>query len=68
MEGDVIQLSDIFSFDWDAGMDAEGRFQGIVQPTGLRPSFTKHLHNVGVDLPANMFGDPEAMVARVNRR
>jgi pilus assembly protein CpaF len=68
MEGEVIQLSDIFTFDWDAGVDASGGYLGTIQPTGLRPSFTKHLHNVGVDLPADMFGDPEALVARQGRR
>ena len=67
MEGDVIQLSDVFAFDWDAG-STKARFQGIIQPTGLRPSFSKHLHDVGVELPANMFGDPESLLTRVNRR
>jgi pilus assembly protein CpaF len=68
MEGDIIQLSDIFNFDWDAGVDHQGVFQGIVQPTGLRPTFTKHLHNVGVDLPADIFGAPSDLVSRASRR
>ncbi len=68
MEGDVIQLSDIFTFDWDAGIDVDRHFRGTIQPTGLRPTFSKHLEHVGVELPANLFGDPEDLVARVHAR
>ncbi len=64
MEGEMIQLSDIFSFDWEAGVSEDGRFLGDIRPTGLRPTFTKHLHNVGIELPADIFGDPEELIAR----
>ena len=38
MEGDVITLSDLFTFDYAAGIDDEGRFAGSIRPTGLRPT------------------------------
>jgi pilus assembly protein CpaF len=54
MEGDVITLQDVFSFDWRAGRDAEGRFLGRLRPTGLRPGFTDKLAEVGVELPPSL--------------
>jgi len=60
MEGDVITLSDLYTFDYAAGLDADGRFQGTVQPTGIRPSFTQHLRDIGIELPASMFDNAQA--------
>ncbi len=59
MEGDVVTLQDIFEFDYDAGIGPDGRFLGAVAPTGIRPQFTDRLHDVGVELPANIFGHPD---------
>jgi pilus assembly protein CpaF len=56
MEGDVIGLSDLFLFDYAAGIDENGRFVGMPRPTGLRPHFSEKLTNLGVDLPARLFG------------
>ena len=58
MESETIQLSDLFTFDWDAGRDPSGRFRGTVVPTGIRPSFESHMNDLGVELPADIFGDP----------
>ena len=55
MEGDVITLQDIFTFDWAAGRDETGRFLGQLVPTGLRPGFTQALADVGVPLPLTLF-------------
>jgi pilus assembly protein CpaF len=55
MEGEVITISDLFRFDFGAGLDAEGRFAGTVCPTGLRPRFADQLHDVGIELPAVLF-------------
>jgi pilus assembly protein CpaF len=55
MEGDVITLQDLFTFDYAAGRDAQGRFVGGLRPTGLRPKFTAHLSNQGVELPLAAF-------------
>jgi pilus assembly protein CpaF len=55
MESDVITLQDLFTFDYSAGRDESGRFLGRLRSTGLRPKFTEHLHDLGVELPQNMF-------------
>ena len=55
MEGDVITLQDLFTFDFAAGRDAKGRFLGGLKPTGLRPKFTTHLADQGVELPVEAF-------------
>jgi pilus assembly protein CpaF len=57
MEGDIITLQDLYLFDYDAGMDEQGRFIGGLKPTGIRPGVTKRLHEVGIELPAALF-DP----------
>jgi len=55
MESDVITLQDLFTFDYSAGRDANGRFLGCLRSTGLRPKFTEHLRDVGIELPPSMF-------------
>ncbi len=59
MEGDVVTLQDIFEFDYEAGIGPDGRFLGCVEPTGIRPQFTDRLHDVGVELLADVFGHPD---------
>ncbi|GAA1889791.1 CpaF family protein [Paeniglutamicibacter psychrophenolicus] len=56
MEGDVVTLQDAFVFDYSAGVDAHGRFLGKPIPTGVRPRFIEHFHNVGISVPAGIFG------------
>ncbi len=68
MEGDTIQLSDLYTFDWSAGTDAHGRVLGSAQPTGLRPSFHGRLDDLGIDLPADLFGNPADLIASGGRR
>jgi pilus assembly protein CpaF len=55
MEGEVITLSDIFKFD-QTGMTPEGRIQGQLKPTGLRPLFTPRLEVAGFKLGGEIFG------------
>ena len=55
MESDVITLQDLFTFDYAAGRDENGRFLGTLRSTGLRPKFTEHLHDLGIELPPDMF-------------
>jgi len=55
MESDVITLQDLFTFDYTAGRDENGRFLGHLRSTGLRPKFTEHLRDLGIELPTNMF-------------
>ncbi|MGD9704270.1 MAG: CpaF family protein [Acidimicrobiia bacterium] len=63
MEGDVITLSDIYTFDHSAGLGPDGRTRGRIRPTGIRPSFTEHLAELGIPLPAELFGETDLFVA-----
>jgi pilus assembly protein CpaF len=61
MEGEIITLQDIFLFDYSAGIADDGRFRGAARPTGLRPRFSDRLHDVGITLPAGLFGVPDVL-------
>jgi pilus assembly protein CpaF len=61
MEGEVVTTSDIYAFDHAAGPDSEGVARGRIAPTGIRPLFTKRLHDAGIELPAELFGGLAAM-------
>jgi len=54
MEGDVIVLQDVFSFE-QTGV-VEGKIQGRLRPTGVRPRFTDKFAAQGIHLPGGMFG------------
>jgi pilus assembly protein CpaF len=54
MEGDVVTTSDLFTFRHD-GM-REGRVEGRLVPTGVRPAFLAQLERRGVAVPARVFG------------
>ena len=55
MEGDIITLQDLFVFDYNAGIDDEGKFRGELKATGLRPRFVDRLAEQGVRIPAEIF-------------
>ena len=55
MESDVITLQDLFTFDFQAGRDEQGRFRGALRSTGLRPKFAEQLSDLGVELNPAMF-------------
>lgn len=55
MEGDVVTMSDIFKFE-QTGVGADGKIQGVIKPTGLRPMFTPRLEVVGYKLRSEIFG------------
>ena len=55
MEGDTITLTDLFTFDYSAGIDEEGRFLGVPVPTGLRPKFVQRLADQGIHVPDSVF-------------
>ncbi|GAB4253675.1 MAG: CpaF family protein [Thermoleophilia bacterium] len=55
MEGDVITLQNLFVFDYEAGMDEEGRYRGRLKSTGIRPSFLPRLKERGISLPDDVF-------------
>jgi pilus assembly protein CpaF len=56
MEGDIITLTDLYTFDYSAGIAEDGRFRGTTVATGLRAHFADHLRQVGIEVPAVLFG------------
>ncbi len=54
MEGDIITLSEIFTFERQ-GLDAEGNVRGELVPTGIVPGFLRRLRERGIDLPFEVF-------------
>jgi pilus assembly protein CpaF len=68
MEGDIITLTDLYTFDYSAGIDEHGRFRGTPTPTGLRAKFADHLLELGIEVPASMFGGLYDTAAASTRR
>ncbi|MDP8928140.1 MAG: CpaF family protein [Actinomycetota bacterium] len=66
MEGQVVTLQDVFLFDYSAGFDGDGRFRGVQKPTGIRPRFTDHLQDLGIPIPAIVFGAPPDVGRDIN--
>jgi len=56
MEGDVIQMQEIFTFR-RTGMTAEGGIIGHFEATGVRPRFLEELIAMGIEFPGDYF-DP----------
>ncbi len=56
MEGDVIVMQDVFVFEQTAVV--EGKIQGRLRPTGIRPKFVEKFEAAGIHLPPNVFGSP----------
>ncbi len=54
MEGDVITMHDIFTFQ-QHGVDSEGGIIGDIEPGGIRPLFAERLERNGYFLPAGIF-------------
>lgn len=55
MESDVVTLNDIFKFE-QSGISLDGRIQGDLRATGIRPMFTPRLELVGFRLRGEIFG------------
>jgi len=54
MEGDVITMTDIFTFEQTGYED--GKVIGRLRPTSLRPKFMDKIETSGIHLPASIFG------------
>ncbi|MEI8307253.1 MAG: CpaF family protein [Chloroflexales bacterium] len=54
MEGDVITMSEIFTFQQQGVR--EGKVVGKIMPTGIRPRFLEKLQQNGINLPPSVFG------------
>lgn len=55
MEGETVVMTDIFKFD-QTGIGADGKVQGEIKPTGIRPLFTSRLEASGIVLGPEVFG------------
>ena len=54
MEGDIITMQDIFSFE-QSGVGPDGNARGQFVSTGIRPSFLDRLKSLGCDLSPELF-------------
>jgi pilus assembly protein CpaF len=55
MEGDVVVLQDIYAFE-QTGV-SEGKIEGRLRPTGVRPRFSEKFDVMGIPLPAGLFAN-----------
>ncbi|MEX1006560.1 MAG: CpaF family protein [Acidimicrobiia bacterium] len=60
MEGDVVVLQDIYTFDFSMGIDEDGKFRGHLKSTGIRPSFSERLADYGISLDPSLFSNQSA--------
>jgi pilus assembly protein CpaF len=56
MESDIITLTELFLYDHSAAIDADGKFENVIHPTGMRPKFEQKLRDAGYQLDASQFG------------
>jgi pilus assembly protein CpaF len=54
MEGDKITLQDVFLFEQEAFTN--GKVEGSIKPTGVRPKFMPKIEDAGIQLPPTIFG------------
>ena len=54
MEGDIIQMQEIFKYR-RTGRTSEGKIIGHFEATGVRPRFLDHLADMGIEIPGNYF-------------
>jgi pilus assembly protein CpaF len=55
LQGESVTMTDIFVFDYDAGLDIEGKYAGGLIATGLLPSLLDKLDKRGERLDARIF-------------
>jgi pilus assembly protein CpaF len=54
MEGDVIQMQEIYRFV-RTGTDADGGVKGHFEATGIRPRFLEDMRAMGIEFPRPLF-------------
>jgi len=67
MEGDTVVLTDLFKFE-QTGISPEGKVEGEMKPTGLRPQFGPKLEVYGFQFGHEMFSTNFVMAADRNKR
>ena len=55
MEGPVVQLNELFTYDHSAGLDAHGKHRSALRPTGIRPTFENKIRKFGIELNSETF-------------
>jgi len=55
MEGEVITLTDLFFFE-QTGIGKDGKIEGRLRASGLRPKFMEKIEATGIHLPPTVFG------------
>ena len=55
MEGDIITLQDIYVYDHSSGFDEDGKAQGYLRSTGLRPKFLDKMEHSNVHVDPMLF-------------
>jgi pilus assembly protein CpaF len=60
LDGERMQLGDVFTFDFDAGLDPEGRYCGLLEPTGIAPTVLQKLKDHGIEVPVTLFEPDDA--------
>ena len=54
MEGQIVTLQDLFRFE-QTGVSEDGKIEGNMAPTGIRPSFAERFIAAGIPLPEGIF-------------
>lgn len=54
MEGQIVTLQDLFRFH-QTSVSEDGRINGVMAPTGIRPSFAERFDQQGATLPEGIF-------------
>lgn len=57
MEGEVIRMQDIFTYDTEGEMDSSGRFKGTFQATGIIPKCIEKIRENGVSVNNDWFNN-----------
>ncbi len=55
MEGEMILLQDVFTYDYRMGHDDDGHSLGYLKATGLRPHITQRMADRGVKIDPSIF-------------
>lgn len=57
MEGDVVRMQDIFTYETEGEYDSNGKFKGVFKPTGIIPKCVEKIRENGVVVNNDWFND-----------
>lgn len=57
MEGDVVRMQDIFTYETEGEYDSNGKFKGTFKPTGIIPKCVEKIRENGVVVNNDWFND-----------